>query len=417
MKIIVLGAGVVGVSSAYYLAKQGHEVIVLEREPASALETSFANAGQISYGYSSPWAAPGVPFKAIKWMFAQHPPLSIRPDGSLYQLHWMYQMWRNCTASRYAVNKERLVRISSYSGTCLSELRAAIGIQYEGRQQGTLQVFRTQQQLDAVGQDIAVLKEAGMSYELLTRNDLQKVEPALAHTQDKLVGGLRLPDDETGDCNIFTTRLAEEAVKLGVDFRYGVNVQQLHVGGGRISGVQCNNQLMQADAYVVALGSYSTTLLKHVEAVPVYPMKGYSITVPIGDESRAPVSTLLDETYKIAITRFDQRIRVGGMAEIAGYDLSLNPKRQKTLEMVVDDLFPGSRAPGDVSFWTGLRPKTPDSTPIIGGTRYSNLFLNTGHGTLGWTMACGSGQLLADIVSGKPTAIRSDDLSVHRYHQ
>lgn len=417
MKIIVLGAGVVGVSSAYYLVRQGHDVTVLERQPASALETSFGNAGQISYGYSSPWAAPGVPLKAIKWMFAKHPPLSIRPDGSLFQLQWMYQMWRNCTASRYAVNKERLVRMSSYSGACLNELRQAIGIEYEGRQQGTLQVFRTQQQLDAVAQDIAVLKEAGMRYELLGREDLPQAEPALAYSRGKLVGGLRLPGDETGDCHIFTTRLTEEARKLGVEFHYGVNVQQLHVGGGRISGVQCDGRLMQADAYVVALGSYSPRLLKGLESVPVYPMKGYSITVPIADESRAPVSTLLDESYKIAITRFDKRIRVGGMAEIAGYDLSLNPKRQKTLEMVVDDLFPGARAAGDVSFWTGLRPKTPDSTPIIGTTSYSNLFLNTGHGTLGWTMACGSGQLLADIVSGKPTAIRSDDLSIHRYQR
>ncbi|MGP1614654.1 MAG: D-amino acid dehydrogenase, partial [Pollutimonas bauzanensis] len=399
----------------YYLARQGHEVSVFERQPASALETSFANAGQISYGYSSPWAAPGVPLKALKWIFAEHPPLSWRPDGSLFQLWWMYQMWRNCTAGRYAVNKERLVRLSGYSGACLDELRRAIGIQYEGRRQGTLQVFRSQRQLDAVGQDIAVLKEAGMNYELLGRKDLHKAEPALAYSEDKLVGGLRLPDDETGDCHLFTTRLAEEARKLGVTFHYGVNVQQLHVGGGRISGVQCGDSLAQADAYVMALGSYSTLLLKHVQPLPVYPMKGYSITVPIADESRAPVSTLLDETYKIAITRFERRIRVGGMAEIAGFDLSLDPRRQRTLEMVVDDLFPGGRAGGDVSFWTGLRPKTPDSTPIVGATRYGNLFLNTGHGTLGWTMACGSGQLLADIVSGRPTAIRSDDLSIQRY--
>ncbi|RTZ45797.1 D-amino acid dehydrogenase [Candidimonas sp. SYP-B2681] len=415
MKIVILGAGVIGVSTAYYLARHGHEVHVLERQSASALETSFGNAGQISYGYSSPWAAPGVPLKAIKWMFAKHPPLSMRPDGTLFQLQWMYQMWRNCTASRYATNKERLVRLSSYSGECLAQLRESVGIQYEGRQQGTLQVFREQQQLDAVAQDISVLKEAGMKYELLGRHELYKAEPALIHSKDKLVGGLRLPDDETGDCHIFTSRLTEEAVKLGVQFHYGTNIQQLHIRGGAISGVQCDNQLIQGDAYVVALGSYSTNLLKNVVSLPVYPMKGYSITVPIADESRAPVSTLLDETYKIAITRFENRIRVGGMAEIAGFDLSLNPKRQRTLEMVVDDLFPGSRASGDVSFWTGLRPKTPDSTPIIGGTPYRNLFLNTGHGTLGWTMACGSGQLLADIVSGKPTAIRSDDLSISRY--
>ncbi|PLC50449.1 D-amino acid dehydrogenase small subunit [Pollutimonas subterranea] len=415
MKIVVLGAGVIGVTTAYYLVKQGHSVRVYERQAASALETSFANAGQISYGYSSPWAAPGVPMKALKWMFAQHPPLSIRPDGSLFQLQWMYRMWRNCTASRYAVNKERLVRLSSYSGACLKELRDAIGIQYEGRQQGTLQLFRTQQQLDAVAHDIAVLKEAGMDYQLLGRGELATAEPGLAHSQDKLMGGLRLPGDETGDCHIFTTRLTEEAKKLGVEFHYGANVQQLHIGAGQVSGIQCDNRLVNADAYVVALGSYSSPFLKNIEQLPVYPMKGYSITVPIADESRAPLSTLLDETYKTAITRFDNRIRVGGMAEIAGFDLSLNPARQKTLEMVVDDLFPGARAHGDVSFWTGLRPKTPDSTPIVGGTRYANLFLNTGHGTLGWTMACGSGQLLADIMSGKATAIPSDDLSIHRY--
>ncbi len=417
MKVAVLGAGVIGVTTAYYLARQGHSVRVFERQAASALETSFANAGQISYGYSSPWAAPGVPLKALKWMFAEHPPLSIRPDGTLLQLQWMYRMWRNCTASRYAVNKERLVRLSSYSGACLAELRNTIGIQYEGRQQGTLQLFRTQQQLDAVAHDIAVLKEAGMDYQLLGRDELASVEPGLASRQRKLVGGLRLPGDETGDCHIFTTRLTEQAKRLGVEFHYGVNVQQLHIGAGRVSGVQCDNRLIDADAYVVALGSYSSPFLRRIEPLPVYPMKGYSITVPIADESRAPVSTLLDETYKTAITRFDNRIRVGGMAEIAGFDLSLNPARQKTLEMVLDDLFPGARAHGEVAFWTGLRPKTPDSTPIVGGTRYDNLFLNTGHGTLGWTMACGSGQLLADIVSGKPTAIPSDDLAIHRYRQ
>lgn len=415
MKIIVLGAGVVGVTTAYYLAKQGHEVSVFERQPASALETSFANAGQISYGYSSPWAAPGVPLKAIKWMFAEHPPLSIRPDGSVDQLRFMYRMWRNCTAIRYATNKERLLRLSGYSSACLKQLREDIGINYEGRQRGTLQLFRTQKQLDASAQDIAVLKEAGIRYELLNRDQLQTAEPALAYTKDKLAGGLRTPDDETGDCHLFTIRLTEEAKKLGVEFHYGADAQQLYASGSAITGIQCNNALHTADAYVVALGSYSPRLLKHIEPVPVYPLKGYSITVPIADESRAPVSTLLDETYKTAITRFDQRIRVGGMAEISGYDLTLNDKRRKTLEMVVDDLFPGSRASGDVAFWTGLRPKTPDSTPIVGATRYGNLFLNTGHGTLGWTMACGSGKLLSDIISSKPTEVRCDDLSVLRY--
>jgi D-amino-acid dehydrogenase len=415
MKIIVLGAGVIGVTTAYYLAKEGHEVIVLERQAASALETSFGNAGQISYGYASPWAAPGIPLKALKWMFAEHPPLTIRPDGSLFQLGWMLRMWRQCTPAHYAQNQERLVRLSRYSKACIEALRLSTGIEYEGRRKGTLQVFRTPQQLDAVSQDIAVLKEAGVAYELLDRRALQSAEPALAHTADKLAGGLRLPDDETGDCHLFTTRLTAKAKALGVDFRYGVDVQQLHRSGVRITGVQCGDSLLTADAYVVALGSYSTRLLKDISPVPVYPLKGYSITVPIADAERAPVSTLLDETYMIAVTRFDQRIRVGGMAEIVGYNKTLNPKRRRTLEMVLDDLFPGSSNVAEATFWTGLRPKTPDSTPIVGATQLDNLFLNTGHGTLGWTMACGSGQLLADVVSGKAPAIRYDDLSVARY--
>lgn len=417
MKVLILGSGVVGVTSAYYLAQQGHEVTVLDRESAEALETSFANAGQISFGYSSPWAAPGIPLKAIKWMFAQHPPLTIRPDGSLFQLQWMFQMWRNCTAARYATNKERMLRLSSYSQGCLHALREATGIQYEGRQHGTLQVFRTQRQMEDAHKDIRALSEAGIEYQLLQPNELASIEPALAHVEHKLAGGLRTPQDETGDCQMFTAHLTELARGLGVDFRFGEQIITLHTQAGQVSGVQCASGLFEADAYVMALGAYSRTLLRNIEPLPVYPMKGYSITVPIADPQRAPVSTLLDETYKIALTRFDNRIRVGGMAEVVGYNMRLDPRRERTLEMVLNDLFPGSYTPGDVSFWTGLRPKTPDSTPIIGKTSLPNLYLNTGHGTLGWTMACGSGQLIADIISGKPTAIRSDDLAVSRYRR
>jgi len=415
MKVIVLGAGVIGVSSAYYLARAGHEVTVLECLPGPALETSFANAGQISFGYSSPWAAPGVPLKAIKWMFAKHPPLSIRPDGSFFQLWWMYQMWRNCDARRYAINKERMIRMSEYSRDCLAALRQETGIEYEGRRRGTLQVFRTQQQLDHVDKDIDVLREAGVTYRLLSREELVSVEPGLASSKHRLSGGLHLPDDETGDCHLFTTRLAALTENMGVSFRYGVTIDSLLANSAGVSGVRCNGETLTADAYVVALGAWSTRLLRPSLRLPVYPMKGYSITVPVGDQERAPVSTLLDETYKIAVTRFDNRIRVGGMAEIKGFDKRLDPRRQSTLETVLDDLFPGGRQPGEVSFWTGLRPKTPDSTPIIGATSVPRLYLNTGHGTLGWTMSCGSGQLLADLVSGKPTAIRSDDLAIGRY--
>ncbi|KKL38129.1 amino acid dehydrogenase [Burkholderia contaminans FFH2055] len=415
MRVVILGSGVVGVASAYYLARAGHEVTVIDREAGPALETSFANAGQISPGYAAPWAAPGVPLKAVKWMFEKHAPLAIRLDGTRFQLQWMYQMLRNCTAERYAVNKGRMVRLAEYSRDCLQALRADTGIQYEGRTGGTLQLFRTQQQLDGAAKDIAVLQEANVPFELLSPADLKKAEPALAAVSHKLTGGLRLPGDETGDCQLFTTRLAALAESLGVKFRYNTPIDALAIAGGKIAGVQCGSETVRADAYVVALGSYSTSFISNLMKIPVYPLKGYSITAPIVNEAAAPVSTVLDETYKIAITRFDQRIRVGGMAEIVGFDKKLRAARRETLEMCVNDLFPGGGDTSKATFWTGLRPMTPDGTPIVGRTPVSNLFLNTGHGTLGWTMSCGSGQLLADLISGKMPAIQADDLSVHRY--
>jgi len=415
MRVVVLGSGVVGVTSAYYLARAGHEVTVIDREAGPALETSFANAGQISPGYASPWAAPGVPLKAIKWMFQKHAPLAIRLDGTAFQLQWMWQMLQNCTASRYAVNKGRMVRLAEYSRDCLQALRADTGIRYEGRTGGTLQVFRTQQQFDGAAKDIAVLQDANVPYELLSAAELAQAEPALAAVSHKLTGGLRLPGDETGDCQMFTTRLAALAEELGVKFRYNTPIDALAMAGGRIAGVQCGGELVRADSFVVALGSYSTRFLDGIVKIPVYPLKGYSITAPIVDAAAAPVSTVLDETYKIAITRFDDRIRVGGMAEIVGFDKSLRKARRETLELCVNDLFPGGGDTSKAMFWTGLRPMTPDGTPIVGRTPVPNLFLNTGHGTLGWTMSCGSGQLLADLMSGKQPAIRADDLSVHRY--
>jgi D-amino-acid dehydrogenase len=415
MRIVILGSGVIGVTSAYYLAQAGHDVTVIDRQPGPALETSFANAGQISPGYASPWAAPGIPLKAMKWMLQRHAPLSIRPDGSTFQLQWMWQMLQNCTAERYAVNKERMVRLAEYSRDCFKTLRDEAGISYESRQRGTMQLFRTQQQFDSAAKDIQVLKDSGVPYELLTREQLAGAEPALGNVKDKLVGALRLPNDETGDCQLFTTRLAAMAEALGVKFRYGVAIDRLAVSNNAITGVHCGAELVTADAYVVALGAHSTTLLKDIVSLPVYPMKGYSITVPITDATRAPVSTILDETYKIAVTRFDDRIRVGGMAEIAGFDTRLNPRRRETLELVVNDLFPGAGDTAQASFWTGLRPMTPDGTPIVGRTGLSNLFLNTGHGTLGWTMSCGSAQLLADLMSAKRPAIPFDDLAVGRY--
>lgn len=325
-------------------------------------------------------------------------------------------MLRNCTAERYAQNKGRMVRLAEYSRDCLQALRADTGIQYEGRTGGTLQVFRSQQQFDGAHKDIAVLRDANVPFELLTRDELADAEPALEAVAHKLTGGLRLPGDETGDCQLFTTRLAAMAEQLGVQFRYNTPIDALALAEGKIAGVHLENgELLQADTYVVALGSYSTNLVAHLMKIPVYPLKGYSITAPIVDAAKAPVSTVLDETYKIAITRFDDRIRVGGMAEIVGFDKKLKPARRETLEMCVNDLFPGGGDTQNATFWTGLRPMTPDGTPIVGRTPVPNLFLNTGHGTLGWTMSCGSGQLLADLISGKRPAIQADDLSVHRY--
>ncbi|MES2099427.1 MAG: D-amino acid dehydrogenase [Pseudomonadota bacterium] len=417
MKVIVLGSGVIGMTSAYYLARAGASVTVLDRQPSPALETSFANAGQISPGYSTPWAAPGIPLKALKWMFQKHAPLLIRPDGSLFQLSWMASMLRNCSSDRYAINKERMLRVAEYSRSCLQQLRAETGIQYEQRSGGTLQLFRSEAQLDAVHRDVAVLRDCNVPYELLDRDQLVRAEPALAQARDRLFGGLRLPNDETGDCHLFTTSLAALCKAQGVDFRFGQAVDGLVTTGGQVTGVRVKDSVLTADRYVLAFGSYSREFLKPLGlALPVYPVKGYSLTVPIVDEALAPRSTVLDETYKIAVTRFDTRIRVGGMAELNGFDLRLDLRRRATLEMVVNDLFPG----GDVrsaSFWTGLRPMTPDSTPIVGATRFPNLFVNTGHGTLGWTMACGSGKLIADLVSGRRPEIRTDGLGMDRYER
>jgi D-amino-acid dehydrogenase len=416
VRVVVLGAGVVGVTSAWYLARRGAQVTVLDRQTGPALETSYANAGQVSPGYSTPWAAPGIPLKALRWLFERHAPLSLRPDGTLYQWRWLAAMLANCSASRYALNKERMLRLAEFSRDCLGDLREELALAYEQRTAGTLQLFRSPKQLEAARRDIAVLEKLGIPYELLLDAQVAHAEPALAGAKGRIVGGLRLPKDETGDCYRFTQQLANHAEQLGVRFLWRRDIRGFETRGAHIAGVKLQDEVVRADAYVVACGSYSRALLQPLGLdVPVYPVKGYSLTAPIVNESAAPVSTVLDETYKIAVTRFDNRIRVGGMAELSGFDLNLREQRRKTLEMVTEDLFPGAGALQRAEFWTGLRPMTPDSTPIIGATEYSNLYLNTGHGTLGWTMACGSGHVIADLVTGYRPAIRADDLSIARY--
>ena len=416
MKVLVLGSGVIGVASAYQLARAGHEVTVLDRQPAAALETSYANAGEVSPGYSAPWAGPGVPIKAIKWLLMRHRPLVIRPVIDLNLIRWGVAMLRNCTAACYELNKGRMVRLAEYSRDCLKELRDQTGIAYDQRMQGTLQLFRTPAQLDGTAADIAVLKRYGVAFELLDRDGCIRHEPALAQVRDKFVGGLRLPGDETGDCFKFTQNLAALAAQRGVQFRYGTRIQRLKLAGRQIDGVVTDAGTLKADAYLVALGSHSPLLLKGVGIrIPVYPVKGYSITVPITDASSAPESTVMDETHKVAVTRLGDRIRVGGTAELAGYDLRLHEARRHTLEHVVTDLFPRG---GDVSraeFWSGLRPMTPDGTPILGATRLPNLYLATGHGTLGWTMAAGTGRVIADVIGARAPGIDMNGLTIDRY--
>ena len=416
MRVIVLGSGVIGVTSAYYLAEAGHEVVVLDRQEGPALETSFANAGEVSPGYSAPWAAPGIPLKALKWLFMRHRPLFIwpRPDPDL--IRWGLMMLRNCTAARYERNKGRMVPLAEYSRDRLRELRVERGIAYDERSQGTLQLFRTQKMLDGTAKDIAILAKFGVPCELLDVDGCVAVEPALGLVREKIAGGLRLPGDETGDCFKFTNALAAVCRQQGVEFRNGTRIDGVLTEAGKVTGIVTDKGTVTGDAYVMALGSYSPLLLRKIGIdLPVYPVKGYSLTIPITDPAGAPESTVMDETHKVAMTRLGDRIRVGGMAELDGYSSKLRPSRRATLEHVITDLYPKGGDVAQASFWCGLRPMTPDGPPVIGRERYDNLYLNTGHGTLGWTMACGSGRVLADLLSGRTPEIAVQDLALARY--
>ncbi|KZS24082.1 D-amino acid dehydrogenase [Wohlfahrtiimonas chitiniclastica] len=416
MNIIILGAGVIGVTQAYYLAKKGYKVTVFERHEGPALDTSHANAGQISPGYATPWAAPGIPFKAIKWMLEKHAPLAIRPTADLNQYKFMWDMFLNCNKEKYAINKSRLVRLSEYSRDCLIKLREDTGIYYENRSLGTTQLLRTKKQMEGIKADLEVLEKFNVPFEVLDAQGILNVEPGLKHSVNKLEGGLRLPNDETGDCFLFTNRLADIAKTIGVEFKFNQTVEDIIIENKKVKGIRANGEEYDADIVVDCLGTYTPFLLKKIGIkAPIYPLKGYSLTADIIDENAAPTSTILDETYKIAITRFDKRIRIGGMAEISGYQINLNPKRRATLEFVTEDLFPGAGNLKTAIFWSGLRPKTPDSTPIIGGTEFENFYINAGHGTLGWTQSCGSASYLSDIIAGNQPEISTEGLDISRY--
>jgi D-amino-acid dehydrogenase len=416
MRVLVLGAGVIGVATAWYLAEDGHEVTVLDRQPGPGLETSFANAGEVSPGASGPWGSPEIPRLLLRWLFMRHRPLIIRPRLDPAMLAWCLRLLRNCTAARFLVNKARMQPLADYSRDRLRALRAATGISYDERSRGTLELFRTAEAVDAAAAGAAILDHFGVRHELLDVAGVLRVEPGLAHVRQKLAGGLWLPDDETGDCHAFTQKLAALCRARGVTFEHGVNAQGLDIQGERVVAVATDRGRRAAEAYVVAMGAFSTLLLRRVGIrLPVYPVKGYSLTLQVADPSAAPESSVVDEAFKAAITRLGNRVRVAGLAELDGWDARLRPGPRRTLEHLLLDLFPRA---GDVrtgTYWCGLRPMTPDSPPILGPTTFKNLHLNTGHGTLGWTMACGSGRVVADLVGGRTPEIDARELSLARY--
>ena len=416
MRICVLGAGVVGLTSAYYLVKKGFQVTVIDRQPGVALETSFANAGQISPGYSAPWAAPGIPLKAIKWLMQKHAPLRVSAEPELKKIGWMVKMLGQCNNDAYSVNKSRMMALAEYSRDQFIELRKDIGIQYQAGQGGTLQLFRKAAQVDAAEKDIKVLKALGVPHEVLTPEQIALAEPGLRSVIDKFKGGLRLTGDETGDCYLFCQSLKKTCEELGVTFQFNSDIKSLSTQANKVNGVVTELGLQAFDNVVVCLGSYSKELLKACDInIPVYPVKGYSLTVPILDTAYAPISTVMDETYKVAVTRLGDRIRAAGTAELTGYNLDLPKSRTETISHVVSDLFGKGCDLSEAEYWTGLRPMTPDGTPVVGACGIDGLYLNTGHGTLGWTMSCGSAAVIADIIAGDKTEINSQDLSVKRY--
>jgi D-amino-acid dehydrogenase len=416
MKILVLGSGVIGVTSAWYLARAGHEVTLVDRQPQPAMETSFANGGQVSWGAANPWAAPGIPRKALGWLFQRHSPLVLRPTLDPAMWRWLGQMLCNCTDARYLVNKERQLRLARYSHACLTELRNETGLHYDQSTHGLLILYRTARDLEAATREALLLDRLGIAYRFLDRAACVAHEPALRDAQDKIVGGMLFPGDESGDCRRFTEELATRARPHGVKFLASTSVTRLVADGDRITRVVTDRGDLAADRYVLACGSYSPLLLRPLGVrLPVYPVKGYSITVPITSDTAALQGTLTDESYKVVLTRLGNRLRAAGTAELCGYDLTLRPARLATLAHVVRDLFPSAGDLANAEPWAGLRPMTPDNPPVIGPSPYQNLFLNTGHGTLGWTMACGSGKVLSDLVAGRAPDIDLAGLTLARF--
>ena len=415
MRVMVLGAGVIGTTCAYYLAKAGHEVVVVERHDGPALETSFANAGGICPGFAGPWAAPGMPAKVMRWLFARHAPLALRPQLDLHQWRWLAQFLRNCDEAHFARNKARMQRIAHYSKRCLTGLRAETGIAFDHNAGGVLQLFRTDEELSAAEKSTRVLAQFGVAHRILDTAGVLAVEPALRTAAVTFAGGLHLPDDETGDCHAFTAALAELLQRRGVTFRFGTEITRLIVEGGRVTGGATAADTLRADAYVVALGSAAAAMLRPLGIdLPIYPVKGYSVTADVDASVPAPRSSVMDEHFKVMITRMGTRVRAAGVAEVGGYDRSISRHGPDTVLASLRELFPQAAARADAKPWAGLRPMTPDGPPYLGATGIANLYINVGQGSNGWTQACGCGRIVADAISGRKPEIDMEGFGIDR---
>lgn len=408
MRIAVLGAGLIGVSSAWYLAEDGHEVTVIDRQPEAALETSFANGGQISTSHAEPWANPSAPLQALKWLGREDSPLLWRLRADAAQWRWGLSFLAECTPGRTRRNIVAILRLALNSRERLGALRRELGLEYDQLTRGILHFYTDAGMFERALPQAAVMREYGCERVPKTATECLEIEPALRDSRAAVVGGTYTAEDESGDARKFAQALARRCADRGVAFRQDSEIAGLEIGAdGEIGGVRLKTgETLRADAYVVALGSYSPLLLRPLGMrLPVYPAKGYSVTIPLSPGSIAPTVSLTDDGHKIVFSRLGERLRVAGTAEFTGYDAAVNAARCNAIVRRVANVFPQLMAAGDPELWAGLRPATPGNVPVVGRARFRNLYLNTGHGTLGWTMACGSGKLLADLVNGRAPEI------------
>src|SRR5215472_6376738 len=407
MRVIVLGAGVIGTTSAWYLARAGHEVTVVDRQPEAALETSFANGGQISVSHSEPWANPTAPLKILCWLGREDAPLLFRPRAEVGEWLWGLRFLVECLPDRARHNTEAAFALAMYSREQLRQLRRETLIAYDARTSGILHLYEERGEFEHAKRQADVLRARGMELEVKAPQECRRIEPALEQSSVAIQGGIYAASDESGDAHLFTKNLSGLCSAEGVTFRFNVSVKRLESGRGAIERVVIDDEAgieesLRADAYVVALGSYSPLLLQGVGiSIPVYPVKGYSITLALEPGDLAPQTSITDHSRKIVLSRLGERLRVAGTVENTSYDTEMNESRCQALVRRCREWFPKAGSPERARFWTGLRPATPNNLPLIGCSKFPNLFLNTGHGTLGWTLACGSGRALADIVSGR----------------